>query len=170
MKKFFYPYIYDLLVSLILFIGVPVIFITTNLISISFHSSVGVLVFLASVFLYIYFLASCFIPGIYAIMDLVTKNYVTEKMSYIECYIASNKFYGFKKTKKIDMEIASKIKLSEDLHLRVILAGSKGKTAFRTTRFHTMEKGRAYTVKYGKYSKVILSIVSSENEEMLLYD
>ncbi len=101
-------------------------------------------------------------------MDFITQNFVTEKMSYVESYVASNKFYGFGRERETPDMPSKKMKLIESFHLRVILAGNKGKVVFRTTQFHTMEKGKSYTVQYAKFSKVIISISSPDGQQILL--
>ena len=168
MKKCFLPYIYDFFFSLLLFIGVPAVFIATDSISLSFHGSIGILIFGVSVLIYIYFLASYFVPGIYTIMDLITRNFVTEKLSYVEGYIANNKFYGFGRDRKSPDETSQKMRLVESFHVRLVLANNKGKTVFRTTQFHVMEAGKIYTVQYAKHSKIVISITSPDGKQMLL--
>lgn len=169
-KKYFFPFIYDFIVSLFLFIGVPITLLTTHSISIDLQEGIGVLTLLVFVFLYVYFLASYFIPGIYAVMDLFRQNFVTEKMSYVECYIASNKFYGFRQERKRPDMPSKRLELQESFHLRVILSANTGKSAFRMTQFHKMEKGKSYNIQYGGFSKIIISISDADGEHMLLGD
>jgi len=52
--------------------------------------------------------------------------------------------------------------------LRVWMSIDTNQEMFRTTFTHTMIPDASYTIVYGKYSKLIVSILSEDNVEMLI--
>ncbi|MEA4833307.1 MAG: hypothetical protein VB118_11930 [Oscillospiraceae bacterium] len=132
------------------------------------YGNISLLLILIGVILYLVFIATRFMPGLTAILDIVGKNYVTNKMTFVSSYIADNGM--FYRINKLNYNYNIKTKLNESYFLKLILADNKGKSIYTTTYCHKMEIGKAYMITYGKYSKVVLSVLSSENEEMLQFD
>jgi hypothetical protein len=116
--------------------------------------------------IYLIYFTSHFMFGIYAVFDILAKNFVTGKMAYIDSYIAAN-WFGLRSHY---VSVDNRKNIGGNYHLKLLLANQKGKSVFSTTFFHKMEANKNYTVTYGKKSKIVLSIISEQGEEMLQFD
>lgn len=153
----------------ILFIGVPIILFTTHLVNITVddrYVSPGVIAF-AGICGYFYVIAAYFIPGVYSLFDLLTDNFVTCKMTYVMSYIDRSRFLAFNRATSTVGRIEL---LKEHCYMRVLLADHKGKSLYSVSLCHLMEEGGRYIVQYGKFSKVIVSILSEQGQGLLLCD
>ena len=162
-RQHFSPFIEQLLISTLLFLGIPITLLCTGIVQINFNNeyiNAKILVIIIAVCVYMFYLFAHFVPGIAAIIDLITNNFITEKNTYVESFVVAQKFSARKKSKKQGQ-------LADAYYLRVILANNDGKSSYATTFFHEMKKGESYTIVYGKYSKILLSALSEQGEEML---
>lgn len=169
-KSCFSPFIRQSCVASLLFVVLPALAFGTQLIQVSVsnqHGELGLLLIFIAVALYIYYLAAHFIPGVSALVDLMMKQFKTEKMVFISSYIAHQ---PFDITPKHSTEKNGQTGLTASVYMIAILANNHGRTAFKTTAFHLLEKGKSYTVTYGKRSKILISVLSESGEEMLLND
>jgi hypothetical protein len=123
-------------------------------------------IILAAICIYIYYFSNLFLPGMYAVFDVLTKNYATRKITYVDSYITNNWFIA----KSYYASADNKKNIGANYHLKVLLADQKGKSVYSSAYFHTMEKGKNYTVTYGKKSKILISVLSPQGEEMLQFD
>lgn len=167
-KSCFSPFIRQFCVASLLFVVLPALAFGTQLIQVSVsnqHGELGLLLIFIAVALYIYYLAAHFVPGVFALADLMMKQFKTEKMVFISSYIAHQPFDITPKYSK-----NGQTGLTASVYMIAILANNHGRTAFKTTAFHLLEKGKSYTVTYGKRSKILISILSESGEEMLLND
>jgi hypothetical protein len=108
-----------------------------------------------------------FITGICSIIDIVFTTFSEDKIMYVSSYTDRNR------NLILHNLIANRIYASqrnEYCFLKIMLSGKTGKHTYLSTYFHTMERHKGYTIKYGKYSKVIVSILSKEGEEMLQFN
>lgn len=164
------PNIIQLINVLFFFVGIPIILFAINLVDVTLNNEYGnlrVIFVIAGISIYFYIIAGYLVPGIYSLFDLITDNFITCKMVYINSYIDKSKFLAFNKatTKVGRVEM-----LNEHCFMKVLLADHKGKSAFSTTFYHLMEKDKRYTIQYGKFSKVIVSILSEKGDELLQFD
>jgi hypothetical protein len=155
------PFIAQFVISLLFYIVVPIILLTIGL-EVKVSNAAALMVIIG----YVFYFFVIFLPGVYTIFDVLIKNYETGKMMYNHSYIESSWFparnykasAGYRKYK------------GWNYHLKVLFAGQKGNSLFSMVFFHTMEKGNHYTVTYAKKSKIVLSIMSEQGEEMMQFD
>jgi len=78
---------------------------------------------------------------------------------YINSYV--------KNSKAIILGGSSENNFKEMCIMMIGMADRNGKKMYISTYPHIMKQGKGYTVQYGKFSKLIISILSTDNEEML---
>lgn len=166
-KTSFIPIIIRFIISSLLYIVLPCILFFSGLVKIIINDKYGslsyILIFVGIV-LYLIYISTRFIPGIYAICDLVTNNFIEEKMSFVNSYLSDSGLYTRNHNN------VSKNRLSVSYTLHIILAGNRGKSAFTTIFMHNMKSGKSYTVLYGKYSKILISVLDETGREMLMIE
>jgi hypothetical protein len=162
-KHIFSPFIVQFVLSLFCYIIIPVIVIRIGMVEIKINN-IGFII--VAIIVYGYYFSSHFIPGIHAVLDALLKNYITCKMTYMDSYITPNWFH----TTSYYRSDNERKNIGTNYHIKILLAGQKGKSIYSTTFFHSMEKGKSYTVTYGKRSKIVQSVLSSQAEEMLQFD
>ncbi len=163
------PYILQLVITSIGYLGIPIILFATDIVQISVNNqygNIGAVFIIAAICYYFLYLTSYFVPGISAILDMLTDNFVTSKMSYIESYVDRSNPYA--NSRKISAD--RKAPMDSHCMLKMVMGSNSGKSAYLMSYYHKLEKGKNYTVQYGKFSKVIISILSEQGEEMLLFD
>ena len=152
-----------------LYLGIPFILFVLDVFDVSIkpqYSYLAVPFLVTIIVLYIIYIASNFIPGVYALFDCITSNFVTKQMSYTDSYVAHQMYHSKKR-----MESTSqKTRLIDAYYIIIILADKKRKSSYKTTHFHTMEKGKSYTVTFGKFSKVLISVKDAQGMELLQFD
>ena len=79
------------------------------------------LLIIAAICLYFYYLAAHFIPGISSLVDMATKNYVTDKMTYGSSFMANQRFAPRARGKSSNQPSHTRI-MNEAYYLKVILA------------------------------------------------
>jgi hypothetical protein len=161
-KHTFRPFIAQFVVSLFCFIIAPIAMLVMG-IELRVNNITVVLLAIAG---YVFFFSIILLPGVYAIFDVLTKSYKTDKMVYIDSYIAKNFF--FPRNSNVSADYRKFV--GGSYHLKVLLSGAEGKSIFSMAFFHTMEKGKHYTVLYGEKSKTVLSVLSEQGEEMMQFD
>lgn len=164
------PYILQAINATIIYLAIPIFLLSTSIIRVTVdneHGNFGVLFVIAAIFGYFYVIAEFFVPGIYALFDMLADNFVTCRMTYVSSYVDRSKplVYNNAIARVSRMEAPN-----ERCFLRILLANHKGKSTFLTTHYHLMEKGKSYTIVYGKFSKVITSVLSDEGQELLQLD
>lgn len=159
------PYIEQLIITLILFIILPSVLFAMDQIEIKNdygNLSFGLLI--VGGMLYFYLIIMYFLPGIYSLFDLITNNFITCKMTYISSYVESSKLFI---SNKATVKTGKIQRMNERCFIKVMLSDHNGKSMFSTTYYFLMEKDKRYTIQYGKFSRVIVSILSEAGEEML---
>lgn len=159
------PLVLQFACALALYIGAPLTLIFTNWIDVNVKDSVGAGFVVIGILLYIYFIVSYLIPGASSLFDLLTNNFKTENMIFISGYIDKSRFLIFNRKK----DTVGNLDRNEYCFFRTIFANQTGKSVYNTTCFYRMDEGKPYTVQYGKFSKVIISITSVDGEEMLAF-
>ena len=94
----------------------------------------------------------------------MTNNFITEKMVFINSYVDSSRIFVSNKAtaKRGKLSI-----LNEYCFMKILLANQERKAVFSSVFFHTMEKNKWYIIQYGRFSKVVVSILSEQGEELL---
>jgi len=158
------PYIKILIHSTGLYIVLPASLLFFKFVTIA--PDVRGIIFILSIFaviLYFHFIATFFLPGVCAIYDLVTDNFVTKKLVHTNSFV-DNSYYGLNERIKTDQGLM----ISEHILLKVFLLSTSGERINLLSAFnHRMEKQKSYIVTYGRYSKIIVSVLSQDNQELL---
>ena len=137
----------------------PLILIYLNIIQIKINGGFSILFLLFFATMYINFFIKYFIRSLLSIIDLLTNNFISKKMMYINSYV--------KNSKAIILGGSSENNFKEMCIMMIGMADRNGKKMYISTYPHIMKQGKGYTVQYGKFSKLIISILSTDNEEML---
>ena len=161
------PYIEQFAIATLLYIVLPIILFSTKLVSITVnktYGNVGIVLLMALGCLYFYYILAFLIPGVYSIADLMTNNFITEKMVFINSYVDSSRIFVSNKAtaKRGKLSI-----LNEYCFMKILFANQERKAVFSSVFFHTMEKNKWYIIQYGRFSKVVVSILSEQGEELL---
>lgn len=142
-KSCVYPFIRQFFVATLLFLVLPMCAFGTHLIQVSVsnqYGELGLLLIFIAVALYIYYLAAYFVPGVFALSNLIVKQFKTEKMVFIGSYIAHQ---PFDITPRHSAGKKGQTGLISSVYMVVVLANNHGRIAFKTTAFHLLEKARA---------------------------
>ena len=170
-KESFEPIILRFILSTLLYIVLPGAGMLSGVVKISVdnsYGSVGIILIVVGIVLYFSYIATRFIPGIYAIFDLITDNFISEKMVYVNTFTSDSGLYTRTQNRKTALSNMNQVSIG--YLLRITLADNKGKTFFTTVYLHSMEPGKAYSVTYGKFSRILISATDSSGVEMLRYD
>ncbi|MCL1885496.1 MAG: hypothetical protein FWF98_01840 [Dehalococcoidia bacterium] len=158
------PILTDFVLSTAIYIGAPVLLFLTKAIEINVNR---IFIFCVFIVLYIVFIFTRFTSGIRAILDLITDKVVTEKLTYCSTFQAESGIGVLNRSKETRTETT---RVNESYVLRIIFANNKGKRFFTTVFLHNMEQGKSYDVTYGKFSKILLSVVDKNGKELLQGD
>lgn len=103
------------------------------------------------------------LPGIRLFKDLIFDSFVISEIKYKDSII--NRYYYFPKKERFFSW--SKIEIVQEDFLQVYCHKREDNSLFilLSARYHGMKPGEAYTVVYGKYSKVLISILSDDGVE-----
>ena len=152
------------LVATVLFVVLPAFMLKLKVLQISADNVPQALVVVLFALLYSYYLAAEFFIGAALLVDIVSKNFVSRQLTYVNSVVAKHRFTNHKKS--VGTRTSSQT-LAVDYYLRVIFGDDTGKRAYSTASLHQMEPGQSYTVIYGKHSKILLSVLNKDGEEML---
>jgi hypothetical protein len=161
------PYIYVLIEASLVFVALPLCLVFFREIEIVIKSKWYLPLVIAGSFAYLHILFNQLIPGIKALFDYIGSNFLTCKAVYLASYTNN---YSYFLARDRGKRRGSGAKLKGYGFYRVLLARNNGKKMFLASFPHLMEKDKVYTIKHGKFSKVIVSIVSEQGEEMLQFD
>ena len=97
-----------------------------------------------------------FKPGIRMLSDIIFNNFETHEIMYENSII--NRYHHFHLNKK----------QSEGFFMMIYcqIDNNKQRLTLCASRYHGMIPGEKYTVKYGKRSKILISILSDNGEEL----
>lgn len=161
-KKAMKPYMKILIPATALYIVLPAFFLFFGFVT--FAPDVrGVILVIFLAFLYFHFISNVFLPGIRAIYDLLTNKFVTTKVVHVNSFI-DNCYYGLAERIQEDKSLL----IQEYQFMRVFCVTNSGKHLILSSSLnHRMENQKSYTVTYGHYSKIIVSVLSPEGHELL---
>jgi len=140
----------------------PIVFLLFGVVVIKINSF-----FLPAVFivLYLIFISTRITSGMCAILDLITGKTVKEEMVYCDDF---ETLVGVgRPSKKTEVSLT---KMTEGRLLCVVFANKDGRKLYRTVFHHCMVQSCSYEVTYGKFSRIILSVLDKNNKEMLHND
>lgn len=155
------PFIFQMIYALFLFIGVPCVFLLGPWIEIKITDSLGFVLIIVGIIFYTNVILFEIAPGFYALIDLLTNNFCTQKMIFIQGYADRRRLLTTKGEKKLSHEEKKKFgscNVYEYAYFYLVFATSEGKRAFFSTFPCDLKTGECYVVRYGKYSKTIVSI------------
>ena len=159
------PYIFHTIYILFIFLVVPITLIICDVVEVKGGKYFNITILVFIFILYLYFVTTYVLRSVRAIIDLATKRFVTKKMTYVDSYFDNSRIILHRnKTKKHGKQL---LETRECCYMRVWLADHEGKYMFLTTFPHLMQKGERYTIRYGKLSKIIVSILSDQGIEMI---
>jgi len=147
--------------SALIYIVFPAILFLTNAVEIQINR---MFIFTVLIVVYLVFMVTRFAAGIYAIMDIITKSFVKERMTYCGSFLQDTSTWAMA-IKKSRINICQK-----DLFHATLANNKHGKRHYRTVFLHSMEQGKSYDVTYGKFSKILLSVTDKNGTEMLHND
>lgn len=163
-KPHILPFLEQFIAATVMFIVLPISLIFSNIIEIIIADRYRVFVITLILISYFYYLLALFLPGFAVFFDLLTGKSISKKMVYVDSIITKHRF-TIRKTKASSDDTPRH--LIYDYYLRVTFADNKGKRSYSTTFLHQMKPGKSYTVIYGKYSKILLSVLDESGGEML---
>jgi hypothetical protein len=108
--------------------------------------------------IYLNFILCYLFPGICLLMDLVRNTFIQRKIIHENSFVEERRGY-------IPKGKVGGIK--EQIFIKVFGLENDRNIALSCSYYHGMERGEKYTVTHGKYSKVIVSILSKDNEELM---
>jgi hypothetical protein len=154
------------LYSAVLYIAIPLMLIFTRSVDVNIHRTVGAGAMVIGISIYVHFIACYLMPGACSLLDIITDSFVSQRMNFISGYIDKSKWLIFNREKRK----VGNLSVNEYCFFKIVFAIQNRKAVFATTYFYHMDANKCYTVKYGKFSKVITSILSEEGDEMLQFD
>ena len=147
--------------SALIYLGFPAILFLTDAIEIQINR---MFIYTVLIIAYIVFMVTRFAAGIHAILDIITKSFIKERMTYCGSFLHDTSTWTVAIKK-------SRIKACQKDLFHATLANNKhGKRHYRTVFLHSMELAKSYDVTYGKFSKILLSVVDKSGKEMLHID
>jgi len=162
-EKAMKPYIRTLIPAVGLYIALPSILLLFQFVTIASDAR-GVVLVIVLIFLYFHSISTIFIPGICAIYDLRAKKFVTSKVVHTTSYV-NDSFYSFTNRRRVDTGSL----VSEYVFIRAFCKTNSGKSLILSSALnHKMENQRSYIVTYGRFSKIIVSVMLEEGQELLV--
>ena len=161
-KRIFSPYISQLGWQLLLLVALPAFVFTVGIIEVEINSAVFALV-IALIYLY-YFLGS-YATGLCAVVDVLAKSYVTEKLTFLDGHPNVSVFFATSRKTATGTEARK----SADSRFAACFSGENGASTFLTSNHFSLEKNKLYTVTYAKRSGILMSVLSKQGEEMLMF-
>ena len=153
----FLPFIGQFIHAIVVYVLTPIFsFIVMMAALMSEPGAFFLLLLFLGVLWYFAFVVDHFKLGIRVLSDVVFKNFETHEIIYESSII--NRYHHFPLIKK----------QSEGVFLEVYcqIDNNDQRLALCASRYHGMISGETYTVKYGKHSKVLISILSDNDEEL----
>ena len=105
---------------------------------------------------YFAFVVDHFKPGIRVLRDMICNSFETCEIKYENSII--NRYHHFPHIKEQSEGVFLHVYCQKEHHNQ--------RLTLYASRYHGMIQGEVYTVKYGKYSKVLISILSNTGEEL----
>ena len=122
----------------------------------------GGILFILIIVVYITFVIDYFLPGIRIFHDLLTNSFVTSEVSHVNSFVVK-RYDIFEK----GYFTSRKMGVKEEIFMTVICSENNGKgLILSASRYHGMQRDERYTIVYGKRSKIIVSIISANNQEL----
>jgi len=163
------PYIISFTAAIIIYMGAPLYILLIAEGTLQSLSIIGIPFFMCiwAIILYFDFMPNYWQPGLCLLRDMRYKTLVTAEIEYradsIECWSyfpqkqENPSHEAMKKYKKIKWKISPL--------LAVACRDEDGKWLYLSSmRYHGMIPGEIYTVIYGKYSKILISILAEEGK------
>ena len=162
--KIMSPYIIYGMFLVSVFFCMPLLLYKINLVEIHLSKNIKVVLIIYGIVFYMYITLTHIRKCIYATLDLFANNFVSNKMTFINGSIdVSQRVLLPKKIHKND----SIMKIKDIFFFDLWFANNEGKKKLTATRFCSIEKNKVYKVCYGKKSKIIISIISEQGNEMM---
>jgi hypothetical protein len=112
-----------------LYIAIPLMLILTGSVDVTIHKIVGSGMIVIGISFYVHFIACYLVPGAYSLLDIITDNFVTQKMIFIDGYIDKSKLFVFNREKRR----VGNLSVNEYCFFKTIFAIQNRKTVFTTT-------------------------------------
>ena len=153
----FLPFVGQFFHSVVVYILTPIFLFIVMLASLMSHQGGGLLfLLLLAVLWYFSFVVNHFKPGVRVLSDTIFNTFEIHEIEYENSFI--NRYHHFPLIKK----------QSEGVFLEIYcrMDNNNQRIMLRASRYHGMIPGEKYTVKYGKRSKVLISILSENGEDL----
>jgi len=168
-KQAFFPYIIRFVFAITVYIGCPIfaIILLLTLRSSSFSIQIGIVLFGGVSIIYFLFIRPRFRLGLLLWLDIICNAFATHQIQFQDSIIDYWSHYFIN-----DFEISlsgktKKKKLKEEAFLQVVCRGENNEYIhLSSARYHGMISGKKYMVVYGKYSKILISVLSEEGEQL----
>ena len=146
------PHIEEFIVFLTIVIGLNLFFLCTDAIRINWSTTVVLFVILLSIWL-IGYVFTFIVFDILVVVDLITKNYITESARFLEQYI-------FRSTSYLDKCVYEKrnIKNVRIYQYKVVAKTRSGIKIFTSVEYFELKSNETYKFVYGKKSKALVEV------------
>ena len=146
------PHIEEFIVFLTIVIGLNLFFLCTDAIRINWSTTVVLFVILLSIWL-IGYVFTFIVFDILVVVDLITKNYITESARFLEQYI-------FRSTSYLDKCVYEKrnIKNVRIYQYKVVAKTRSGIKIFTSVEYFELKSNDTYEFVYGKKSKALVEV------------
>ena len=163
-KRAFRPHFIYLFHSIMTYIGTPIFGIVFLIGMVESSPNVGFLflLFIIGVISYILFVIPRLIPGLCLLCDVITNSFITSSIKY-QSYVINRYYYFHRKAEKNEKIIFGQ---GDFLELYSALEEDHSRLVLSSARYHGMLPGEKYKVVHGKYSKVLVSIISEDSADL----
>ena len=153
--KIMRPYITDLFLMIFIYLVMPLILIGLNIIKIQSKDFIQFSIMIILFAGYMYFFSMRISLGLFALLDFVFKTYVEKEMTLIGSYYDESKI------------TLSGVKKNHNDHVifRRWFQKNEETTTLVTTLCINLNVNSKYVVKYGKYSKIVISLIDDKKCE-----
>ena len=165
----FGPLIGQLVLATLFYVVAPMLMLVLPWFSISIkpkYEHLDSLFALIAILLYLFYVASSLAPGIQAVLDCTTNSFITKSVTYIETLDPGHRAQGVVPTRKAPKKTSPSMSID---YLKVIFEGHEGKSSYVATHYHNMVANEKYTVTYGRFSRLLLSVTDADGVEMLQF-
>ena len=148
------PFITEAIVFVAIVILFAWVFLFTKMITVRV-TVLTIALFIAIVLWFTEYILSFFIFSVKVLLDLITKDFVKSNVKFIEQY-------PFKSSSFLDERKYIKgigVKTSETLYFKVVVKDSKSTILLTNSSYFEFEKGKTYTVEFGRRSGALVDVI-----------
>lgn len=165
------PFIFQALYGAFLFVAIPLILLLGPWIEIEIMDSIVFVFILVGIILYFNVILFEIIPGVYALVDLITDDFISQNVVFVEMYADRRRLFATRGEKKQKSECSKRkgiLTRYEYAFFDLRFSTSRGKELFYSTSMVDLASGKKYTIQYGRLSKTIISITDDNGKECLI--